>query len=253
MTSTLAPRSVAHGPPAGAGRPRRLAGAGGVYVAAWLVGLLVAPAAPSATASDADIHAFFVAHHAATLWQALLVHGIAGLALAVFVVCLARLLGPPRASMARTLLLAAGLGAAAVSLVQFGLEIALNRHVAGDGDAGGTAALFHAVNLADTVKLILLGVAIAAAARLAAAAGAWPRWLCALGLALLPILIIGGMAFVIDSGVLTAVLTASLLLLLSWVAAVSLVSLRAGHATVGSRVPAQAPPAHNPRGTGVQQ
>jgi 4-amino-4-deoxy-L-arabinose transferase-like glycosyltransferase len=71
-----------------------------------------------------------------------------------------------------------------------------------------------------------LGLAIAGAGQLAAAAGAWPGWLRALGFALTPLLIIGGLAFVIDSGVLTAVLTASLLVLLAWVAAVSLVSLR---------------------------
>jgi len=101
-----------------------------------------------------------------------------------------------------------------------------------------------------------LGFAIAIAARLAAAAGAWPRWLRALGLALLPILIIGGLAFVIDSGALTAVLTASLLLPLGWVTAVSLVSLRARRATVGSTIPvqaAQAPPANHPRRKRVQQ
>src|SRR5689334_18367478 len=185
VTSTLAPtRSIIAGP-VGAGHARRLAVAGSVYVAAWLVGLLVAPAAPSATASDADVHAFYVAHHTATLLQGLLVHGIAGVALAVFVVSLARLLAPVSASAMKTLLLAAGVGAAAVSLVQCALEIALNRHVAGEGDPGGTAALFHAVNLADTGKLFLLGVAIAAATRLAAAAGAWPRWLRILGLALL--------------------------------------------------------------------
>jgi hypothetical protein len=142
VTSTLLLRRSAVTPgSAGARDARRLAGAGSLYVAAWVVGLLVAPAAPSATASDTDIHAYFAAHHAATLWQGLLVHGIAGLALAVFVVCLARLLGPPTASTFRALLLACGLGAAAVSLVQCGLEIALNRHVAGGGDAHGTGAL----------------------------------------------------------------------------------------------------------------
>jgi hypothetical protein len=103
-------------------------------------------------------------------------------------------------------------------------------HVAGQGDAGGTAALFHAVNVADTIKLILLGLAIAAASRMAAAAGAWPTWLRVLGLALLPILIVGGLAFVIDSGALSAVLTVSLLLLLVWVGTVSVTAARASRA-----------------------
>jgi hypothetical protein len=206
---------------------RWVAGAGAVYVAAWIIGLLAAPAAPGATASDAEIHAFFVAHHSATLIQALLVHGIAGVALAVFVVCLVRAFGATAPARVRNLVLGAGLGAAGVSLVQFGMELALNRHVANHGDVGGTAALFHAVNVADTIKLILLGVAIAAATRMAAGAGAWPAWLRVLGMALLPILFIGGLAFVIDAGALSAVLTLSLFLLLLWVGAASVTVARA--------------------------
>jgi hypothetical protein len=114
------------------------------------------------------------------------------------------------------------------------MEIALNRHVASNGGASTTASLFHAVNVADTVKLVLLGGAIADATRLAAAAGAFPTWLRALGLVLLPILVIGGLAFVIDSGALSAVLTVSLFLLLRWVATVSIVSLRAASRPPGS-------------------
>jgi hypothetical protein len=51
--------------------------------------------------------------------------------------------------------------------------------------------------------------AIARAARLASEAGAWPRWVRALGFALAPILVFGGLVFVVESGVLTAVLEAS--------------------------------------------
>lgn len=209
--------------------------AGLVYVGAWILGLLVAPSAPSQTASDAEVQAFFVNHHSATLIQALLVHGIAGIAFGVFVVALARLLVAPRSNAARSLFLVAGLGAVVVSLVQVGLEIALNRHIAGGGAADTTTTLFHAVNIADTVKLILLGIAIASATRLAAEAGALARWLRWLGYALLPILVVGGLAFVVDSGALTALLDLSLVLLLLWVAAVSVV--------IG-RVP-KAPPEHN--------
>jgi hypothetical protein len=199
-----------------------LACAGAVYVVAWLIGLFSAPAAPSPAASDATVHAFFVQHHAATLVQALLVHGIAGVALAVFVVSLARCLpGSPTDAM-RRLLLVAGVGAAVISLAQLGIEIALYRHVDGDGDGDGdaraTASLFHAVNVADTIKLMLLAIAIGAATRLAASL---PTWIRAVGAALVPTLILGGLAFLIDSGALTAILSLSLLLLLLWVAALS--------------------------------
>jgi hypothetical protein len=58
-------------------------------VVAWVVGLLVAPSAPSQTDQDVKVQAFFEHHHTATLIQAVLVHGVAGVALAVFIVALA--------------------------------------------------------------------------------------------------------------------------------------------------------------------
>jgi hypothetical protein len=146
------------------------------------------------------------------------VHGTAGLALAVFVVSLARCLPADSRAASRRALVVAGIAAAIVSLVQLGLEIGLNRHVAARGAAGTTARLFHAVNVADTIKLILLAVAVAAATRLGTRL---PAWLRALGVALAPILVLGGLAFVIDSGALSAVLVLSLLLLLVWVASIA--------------------------------
>src|SRR3954470_19059679 len=70
--------------PAAPQRPwvqRALPGVGAVYVLAWLLGLLIAPAAPG-TADAGAVHAFFTAHADAFVGQALLVHGVAGLALA---------------------------------------------------------------------------------------------------------------------------------------------------------------------------
>ena len=50
--------------------------AGAVYVVAWVVGLPVAPSAPSQTAADITVQAFFQHHHTATLIQAVLVHAL---------------------------------------------------------------------------------------------------------------------------------------------------------------------------------
>src|SRR4051794_5428723 len=172
------------------------------------------------------IQRFYTDNGPAALLQATLVHGIAGVALAVFAVTLARrltlLTGRPA-----TLVAAAGLAAAAVSLLQYAMEIALNRASDG-GHVGANATLFHAVNLADTVKLVLLAVAIAAATRMAAAALAFPRWLRGLGYALAAILVVGGAAFVVTSDALSAVLALSLVLLLLWVGAVAAVLTRGG-------------------------
>ena len=197
-----------------------------VYVGAWIVGLLVAPSAPSETATDQKVQAFFVAHHGSTLIQALLVHGVAGLAFLAFVISLARLMPSSVSGVLRTVFLVSGVAAVVVSLIQVGLEIGLNRHVASGGGASTTASLFHAVNIADTVKLALLGITIAAAARVASETGLFARWLVMLGYALLPILIIGGLAFVIHSGALSAVLDLSLVLLLVWVGGVGITVAR---------------------------
>src|SRR5919198_1988355 len=86
---------------------RGLAGAGFAYVAAWVVGLLVAPSAPDPDASDATINAFYADHQSATLLQAALVHCVAGLALAGFVVSLARRVMPGRRDGNRTVFLVA--------------------------------------------------------------------------------------------------------------------------------------------------
>jgi hypothetical protein len=52
-------------------------------------------------------------------------------------------------------------------------------------------------------------------------------WLATRGRALVPLLVIGGLAFVIDSAALSAVLAVSLFVLLLWVAAVSVATVRA--------------------------
>jgi len=106
---------------AGVSSRRALGAAALVYVAAWLIGLATAPSAPSSDAADATIQAFYADNGSAALLQATLVHAIAGVALAVFVVALARYL-----DARNTLVMAAGLGAAAVSLVQYAMEIGLD-------------------------------------------------------------------------------------------------------------------------------
>ncbi|MGZ6639527.1 MAG: hypothetical protein ACXVII_42695 [Solirubrobacteraceae bacterium] len=108
-----------------------------------------------------------------------------------------------------------------MSLIQVGLEVAIDRHVAGSGSASTTASLFHAVNIADTLKLVLLGVAVAAATRAMEDTGVITKWMRRLGYALLPVLVIGGLAFVVHSSALSAILDLSLLLLLLWVGAIS--------------------------------
>jgi|1186.fasta_scaffold216402_2 hypothetical protein len=210
---------------AGVSRSRALAGAAIAYIAAWLIGLGTAPSAPSPDAADATIQRFYADNGGAALAQATLVHGIAGIALAFFVVGLARHLAATATRQRTMVVLGAGLAAATVSLMQYAMEMALNR-AAANADVFASATLFHAVNIADTVKLVLLAIAIATATRLAGEAQTFPRWVRGVGYALAPTLIIGGAAFVDTSDALSAVLAASLLLLLLWVATVAVVVTR---------------------------
>jgi hypothetical protein len=69
---------------------------------------------------------------------------------------------------------------------------------------------------------------IAAAPVIRRAAWGLPRWLELLGYALAPILVVGAASFVVNSGALSAALALSLVLLLAWVATVTVT--RRGHA-----------------------
>ena len=93
---------------------------------------------------------------------------------------------------------------------------------AADTTAASTSkALFSAVNYADTLKLILLASFAITVTWAATRAGVMPGWLRALGYLLVPLLIVGGLAFVIDSVALYLVLEISLVVLLFWAAAAS--------------------------------
>ena len=119
-------------------------------------------------------------------------------------------------------MLAAGVLAAAVSFLQVAFMIGIYVHVGQHGSAGGTRTLFNAINKADTIKLILLAVFVGAASWAAARNRALPRWVAWLGAVTVVFLVIGGLAFLVNSGVLNLALDVSLPLLLLWAAAVSI-------------------------------
>lgn len=199
---------------------RQLLLAAALYVGAWVTGLTVAPPAPGPFASPSGVHGFFLAHGHAALVQSALVHGLAATALMAFVIALARTLPGRYGGWVRTL----GLSAAAVSLLQFAVMALLAAQV-GPGTVGRTAGLFHAVNSADTVKLLLLGglVGIATIGARRLGRGRWPSLLSAVVAVLLPI---SGLAFLVRSDLLYATLYVSLPLLLTWIAATAFAGTR---------------------------
>lgn len=163
------------------------AAAGGLFVLALMAGAVVAPAAPSPLSSRLRVHEYFVAHHDAALNQSVLVHGVAGVALAVLVVALWRSFED---GWARRVFLGAGLAAAVASFVQLNFVFRIENHIEHGIGVRETDVLFDALNRAGAVKFALLAVAIAAASSLV------PRRLRWIAYAVVPTLGLAAVALV---------------------------------------------------------
>ncbi len=194
--------------------------AGAAYVGGWIAGLAVVPSVPT------DVHAFYVSHPTQVAVQALLVHGLAGIALAVLALVLPRAVG--LAGRSAALVRGAGCAAAAVSLAQTALTLVALARASSDTPAT-TLALVHAVDVTDTVKLVLLAVFVPAVTVAARRAAMLPRWTSVLAVTLAVLLPLGGAVFLVPNGVLMLLLVASLPLLLLWVATVALLVGRRAH------------------------
>lgn len=216
------PRSSAMSPATARARAA-VAIAAGTYLAAWLVGVVVAPASPGAFAPVAEVHAFFARHHTAALLQSVLVHGLAGLALAGWVTAAAHRIAADDDQQVRIGKIA-GLAAASLSLAQLGLQLRLAQQ-ASTGNAPGTNWAFDTLNRVDSIKLLVLAVMVATFTLVALRTRTRTRRagavLGALGMLLAVLLPVSGAAFLLDSAFLTALLYVSLPLLLAWVAAVT--------------------------------
>jgi hypothetical protein len=198
--STLAATSTAS--------PRRLgllvAAVG--YSVAWILGLMVPVPAVDIDASAQAVLGSVVGHEGAVALRALLVHGLAGVALATVAVALARATG------ARSVLLA-GAVAAGLSLVQFVLELVLT----GPAGSGAVPSLVDAVNRIDGVKMFALAaLALAGAAAIRRFAVA-PRWLGGVGYVLAVALVASGVGYALLIPALGQAAYVSLPLLLIWV------------------------------------
>jgi hypothetical protein len=89
--------------------------------------------------------------------------------------------------------------------------------------ADSVKTLFNVLNNGDTVKIALLAIMIGAGSILARRANAFPRWLAIAGLIFAPLLAISGLAFPLESDALFASLAVTLIGLLLWVVAVTVV------------------------------
>ena len=212
-------------------RPAGTAIAAAAYVASWVAGLVLAPAAPGHEAPATEVAAFYAGHGGAVVSSALLVHGTAGLALAALAVGIARATGV-RGGL-RRVVAGTGLAAAALSVLQFALAIVA---VTGEQAATTGRMILLSIDFVDVLKIALLAAFAWVATTAAVRAGAAPRWLRAMAAVLVPLLLIGSAAL---AGVeaLLPVLEVSLLVLLAWAAAIGLLvsrsAMTAEHAAAG--------------------
>ena len=188
-------------------RPRSASRAGGAYVAAWVVGLAAFGAGPAAGASTDEIAAWFADHRVTSALQAVLVHGVAAVALAAVLLVARR-----RAAVDRTTF-AAGMTGVAASGVQLVLD--LWRSLWSTGAA--TSTLVDAIDRIDGLKMLAFAVMIGAGTAAFRRAGRFGRPMAAIGVAAVAALVASGVGYLGVDG-LRGAAYASLPLLLVWVA-----------------------------------
>ena len=197
---------------------RRLCAWAITYVLAWLSGLAAGPSRP-ANPTASQLHAFYLESGDTALVQALLVHGIAGVALAGMA------MGLPRATASNGLkrwALAAGFGSAVASLVQAALAAVTVLEVDAM-TAEDTLGLTRAIDRLDSLKLLLLAVFVATVTTVLRRSGFTARWITAGAVLLVPMLVTGAAAFAVSNQLLDTVLAGSLVLLLVWASGIALI------------------------------
>jgi hypothetical protein len=206
--------AVRHGP-----RLRLPAVAGVGYVVAWLTGLAVWMSNVDVSATGSEVLAAYRGHQAAAQVQYVLVEGLAAIALAVVVLCLGRAaLGRASAPLAMVVIIA-GTGAAAVSLVQCVLGLHLAGSVVASANASRAGSLLQLIDRLDGVKMILLALVALVTAVLVRRVRMLPTWLGWTALALAAALIVSGLGYLLLNSGLAVAADASLPLLLLWICA----------------------------------
>jgi hypothetical protein len=160
--------------------------AGIAYTASWIAGLSIGAPSPGLNASGAEIVTAFAGHESVTAANFILTEGLPAAGLAVISFYLAR---AARRSAAATAAGIAGLLAAAISLTQCLLGLAL----AGSARPGTAHLLYEAVNRLDGVKMF----ALAALALAGVASRLLPRWLAYVGVALAVSIVGSGIAYLL--------------------------------------------------------
>ncbi len=199
---------------------------GFLYVAVWMIGLLIPTGTLSPSMSNAEIQKVLLANQLARLIQVYLIDGVAGISILLFAVSAASLFQSAEEKALARVVLSAGVAAGTISLVQAGVQQTLvNTDLLASAETP-FRTLLVLVNQIDTFKLMalaLLSISTSILGFRTRLISAWINWL---GIILAIALILGGLSFAFANSVLTAILFASLPMLLIWVGAVSATGMR---------------------------
>ncbi|MGI8677165.1 MAG: hypothetical protein ACR2LX_00470 [Jatrophihabitans sp.] len=146
-----------------ASRPLPLV-SGIAYSLSWVVGLFVFSSSTEVRSSGTQVLRSYTGHQGAVALQYVLTEGLPAVLLAAVACLLAQAISE-RATTKRRLVLAGGLAAATVSLVQLALGLWLSVGVISDRDAGAAGAIFRSINRLDGVKMLLIAVVALVATR----------------------------------------------------------------------------------------
>jgi hypothetical protein len=191
-----------------------------IYLAAWIVGLLIWPVNLATNASGATVISTFTGHLGQATIQYLLTEGLAGIALGIVLIAIGRALA------SRATLIVGGL-AALVSLVETGIGLYLADSLVPARDASSAHFFFGLLNQFDGVKMLLLAGTAAVASIAARGRRVLPAWLVYVGFALAVAMIVSGIGYVFDLSGLALAAAASLPLLLIWITGSALTLRRA--------------------------
>lgn len=125
-----------------------------------------------------------------------------------------------------SILFGAGVAAGIVSLLQGLFTQVLADPVAAIGNAAAIRTLFNLNGDGDTYKLLALGVFLGATALLVFSTHTLPHWIGWIAAVLAPLLVIAGWNFALSTSVQYVAYAVLLVVLLFWIAALSVISLR---------------------------
>jgi len=203
-----------------------LALSGLIYVLVWAIGLLIPTGTLSPSMFNAELQQVLLANQLARLIQVYLIDGVAGISILLFAVAIANQFQSAEDRNLARVVMSAGVAAGTISLVQAGVQQTLiNADLLASAETPFRTLLIL-VNQIDTFKLVALALLSISTSILGFRTRLIPAWINWLGFVLAMALLLGGLSFAVVNSMLTAILFASLLMLLVWVGAVSAAGMR---------------------------